>query len=102
MCLLFYLHHQTSRRQILRYLCPVVALSERWRVVVHVRHVDDDRGDVSEGRLAAASLHGQVILPGNLKVQRRSEGQKACRSRGERKPSKDSEAQESPRLRIKA
>lgn len=48
-CLRSYLHYQASRRQILGYLCAVVASSERWRVVVHVRHIDDNRGDVAEG-----------------------------------------------------
>lgn len=81
-CLSSYLHYQASRCQILQYLCAVVASSERRCVVVHVRHVDDNRGDVAEGRLATTSLYGQVVLPGNFKVQRRDEGQKACRTTG--------------------
>lgn len=81
-CLSSYLHYQASRRQILRYLCAVVASSERRRVVVHVRHVDDNRGDVAEGRLATTSLYRQVVLPGNFEVQRRDEGQKACETTG--------------------
>lgn len=77
-----YLHYQGSGRQILRYLRTVAASCEHRRVVVHVRHVDDNRGDVIEGRLAATSLEREVVLPGNFKVQRRDEDQKACKTTG--------------------
>lgn len=77
-CLSSHLHHQASRSQILWYLCAVVATSKHWRVVVHVCHIDDDCGDVTEGRLASTSLHREVVLPRNFKVQRCNEGQKAC------------------------
>lgn len=77
-----YLNYQRSGRQILRNLRTVAASSEHRRVVVHVRHVDDNRGDVIEGRLAATSLEREVVLPGNFKVQRRDEDQKACKTTG--------------------
>lgn len=74
-----HLHHQRARSQILRYLRAVAALRELGRVVVDVRHVDDNRGDVADGRLATATLDGEVVLPGNFKVQRGDEGQEACK-----------------------
>lgn len=74
-----YFHNQTSGCQILQYLSAVIALSEHWCVIVHVRHIDDNRCDVTEGRLSTTSLHGQVVLPGHLEVQRGHEGEKACK-----------------------
>lgn len=73
-CLSSHLHHEASRSQILWYLCTVVTTSEHWRVVVHICHVDDNCGDVIEGRLASTSLYREVELPRNFKVQRCNEG----------------------------
>lgn len=77
-----YLHHQAPRRQVLWYLGAVVTSSKHWRVIVHVRHVNDNRGDVTEGRLPTTSFHSQVMLPWNFKIQRCHEGQKAWCTNG--------------------
>lgn len=74
-----HLHHQAPRRQILRHLGTVVTAPEHRRVVVHVCHVNDDCGDVTERRLPAAPLHRQVVLPRNLEIQRGHEGHEACK-----------------------
>lgn len=79
-CFGSYRHHQASGRQILRYLGAVDALLKHGRVVVHVGDVDEDRGDVSEGRPAAASLHRQVVLSASFEIQRGHQGQEACRT----------------------
>lgn len=77
-----YLHDQRPRGEVLHYLHSVASsFFKHGRVVVDVRHVDDDRGDVAQGLLTATSLHREVVRSRDLEIQRSDEGQKTCRTR---------------------